>query len=160
MESNMYKSRLVVLPLLVSLAACGGENAESSFQPAVQKQAVSPADPAAPPAGAREYLPAHVKFAFKHAIRTNRVITDKDGNPRRRSIIDFFEGDPVTVAEQIRSALTAEGYRFIDASPAPHDANRMRFHKPGEGMVIASVYPRADGKAAEGAIGTVVVEYK
>jgi hypothetical protein len=161
---------LLSLPLLLLIAVgCSPENAGPPVagpDAATKARTASREAPAPLPVGNCDagsgyaYLPEGVHFPFKHHLRSDRYVENRQGGTHRRVILEYLEGDAATIGAQAKAALVDAGFRHIDDAETNHGGTRSRFHRNGNGMVVLSVFPDPGATPANPrALGTVMVEF-
>jgi hypothetical protein len=159
----------LLVPLLLAAVGCSPENAgpparettANANAPGADQptSAAKPADDCTAGSG-YAYLPTGVHFAFKHHLRSDRYVANRQGGSHRRVILEYLEGDAVAIGAQAKAAMVEAGFRHIDDAGAPNGGTRSRFHRKGHGMAVMTVFPDAGTTpTAPGAIGVVTVEF-
>ncbi len=154
------KLPLFAIASLLFLGACQQE-LPTDASTARQNQTDSTIEQACPPTftGYR-FLPGTLEVPVSYHMRSDRIDTDKNGQPLRRVDLEFLEGDANTTLDAVEQELLAAGYKVSPHKVQPNERIIARYTKKGESTVTVTVDPQAGEKPQNpGAKGVLTYKY-
>lgn len=128
-----------LLPVACALAFAACNKSNNVPVEASQAGASTTAEPQAivpPGAPLREPLPDGMSFDFAFNTVYDKVLTAKDGSPRRRVIVEFLQGTAEVASESVRNELVAAGYRA--GKPRDEEGGiRLNYSRKSDGAKVS-----------------------
>ena len=156
------KEILLATAVALALAACSRPQPAADIAPTATAETAAIAGAAPLPCAEPGYalLPKGITLEFPYHLRADRVYLDKQGNERRRVVLEFLDGDVESTLAAADASLVRSGFAARSRRNQPNGNIVVPYARKGTpGITVfgsSTVGPNPSNPAAK---GTIALDY-
>jgi hypothetical protein len=154
------KSNVLIAAALLAMTGCTPQSTPPAVtDAAVPAPAQAPEAAACAPAG-YQLLPAGIALSIPYHLRADRIYSSKDGQSRRRIVLEYLDSDAGAVLASVESSMLASGFKARPRRDQPNGNIVVPYLKRDFGNLQLVLNPSPGDKPSNPAAkGTLALDF-